>query len=157
MALDKNGGFVASQLWEAVSAVISFSSISMNELFATVGAPKDEVSPFCRSFSSLADLRDEFIHYLPHTFKYDNVGGNSSEQASEDDTGGTGTPTQELVAARIERFARETSEKDDNEVGEMDTLNDDQPSAASNEDTATIAGTPVEVAELNYQELMKFF
>ena len=62
----------------------------MNGFFATVGAQQDEVSPFCRNFSYLSDLRDEFIRYLPHTFNYDNVAGNGIEQPNEDDkTGGT--------------------------------------------------------------------
>lgn len=158
MTLDEDGGFVASQMWEVVSAVISYSSDLMNKLFATVGAQQDEVSPFCRSFSSLADLRDEFVRYLPRTFNYDNVGGDGIEQPNEDETGGTaGTPIEELVAARIERFAREMSEKDDDEVVEIVTVDDDQPSAVSDEYTATVAGTPVEVAELTYPDLMRHF
>ena len=75
VTLDENGDFVASQIWEVISAVISYSSDLMNKLFAVVGAQQDEVSPFCRRFSSLADLRDEFVRYLPRTFNYDNVGG----------------------------------------------------------------------------------
>ena len=38
VTLDEDGGFVASQMWEVVSAVISYSSELMNKLFATVGA-----------------------------------------------------------------------------------------------------------------------
>ena len=40
------------------------------------------------------------------------------------------------------------SDKDDDEVVEIVTLDDDQP---------TVAGTPVEVAELNSQNLMTHF
>ena len=61
MTLDEGGGFVASQMWEVVSAVISYSSDFTNELFATVGAQQDEVSPLCCCFSSLVDLRYEFM------------------------------------------------------------------------------------------------
>ena len=63
VTLDENGGFVASQMWEVVSAVISYSYDLMNESFVTVGAQQDEVRPFCRSFSSISDLIDEFIRY----------------------------------------------------------------------------------------------
>ena len=105
--LDDNGDSVADQMWEVVSSVISYSSDLMNGLFATVGAQQDEVSLFCRNFSSLADLRDEFICYLPRTFNYDSVVGNDIEQPNEDDkTGGTGPSIDELLAKRIERFAK---------------------------------------------------
>ena len=109
VTLDENGGFVANQMWEVVSAVISYSSDLMNGLFATVGPQQDEVSPFYCSFYSLADLRDEFICYLPRTFKYDNVEGNGIEKPNEDETGGAGTSIEELVAERIKSFAREMS------------------------------------------------
>ena len=42
VTLDEDGGFGASQIWEVVSAVISYSSDSMNKLFATVGAQQDD-------------------------------------------------------------------------------------------------------------------
>ena len=52
------------------------------------------------------------------------------------------------MEARIKRFAREMSDKYDDEVVEIVTLDDDQP---------TVAGTPVEVAELNSPNLMRHF
>ena len=100
--LDDNGDSVADQMWEVVSSVISYSSDLMNGLFSTVGAQQYEVSPFCSNFSSLGDLRDEFIRYLPRTFNYDSVAGNGIEQPNEDDeTGGTRPSIDELLEKRI--------------------------------------------------------
>ena len=76
--LTDDGDYVAIQIWAAVSKAISYSVTMMSTLFDTVGATVDERSPFCRSFSSPDDLKDEFICYLPRTFKYHNVMGNGS-------------------------------------------------------------------------------
>jgi len=103
--LDDNGDSVADQMWEVISSVISYSSDLMNRLFATVGAQQDEVSPFCSNLSSLANLRDELIRYLPRTFNYDTVAGNGIEHPNEDDeTGGTSPSIDEMLAKRIKRF-----------------------------------------------------
>ena len=75
--LQQDGDSVAAQLWEDVSQLISFSSELMKELLDTIGVPSDELSPFCRSFQSLADLRDEYIRYLPNTFEYGGIRGGS--------------------------------------------------------------------------------
>jgi len=100
----QNGdGYVAEQLWETVSNLITFSSDSMRKLLVSVGVSTDEMSPFCRTFSSLVDLRDEFIHYLPRTFVYQNVQGHcaveESESGGDDDDGDN--PDDDKVTQRI--------------------------------------------------------
>ena len=64
-----DGKYVAEQLWETVSTLITFSSTPMKALLLSVGVTPEELSPFCRTFSSLEELRDECIAYLPRTFK----------------------------------------------------------------------------------------
>ena len=75
--LDDNGdgGYTAIQMWEAVSKSISYSFDLMHRLFTTVGVSvtHDKKSPFCCSFSSLVNLRDVLISYLPRTFKYNEM------------------------------------------------------------------------------------
>ena len=44
-------------------------------LFSTLVVLKEKRSPFCRDFSSLQDLRDEFIQYCPRTFGYADIHG----------------------------------------------------------------------------------
>eukprot|EP00957_Ditylum_brightwellii_P013846 1043208-Ditylum_brightwellii.AAC.1 len=83
--LQDDGGFVATQMWAAVSKVITYSSTMTSKLFGTIGATGDKISPFCCSFSSPDDLRNEFIQYLPRTFVYNDVQGNGTEQASSGD------------------------------------------------------------------------
>eukprot|EP00957_Ditylum_brightwellii_P107029 8166224-Ditylum_brightwellii.AAC.1 len=59
--LQDDGGYVATQMWAAVSKAITYSSAIMSKLFGTIGVTGDEISPFCHSFSSPDDLRNEFI------------------------------------------------------------------------------------------------
>jgi len=123
----QNGdGYVAEQLWETVSNLITFSSDSMRKLLVAVGVSTDEMSPFCRTFSSLVDLRDEFIHYLPRTFVYQNVQGHSaveeSESGGDDDDGDNSDDdkvTQRIVE-RIKLFTAGMANDDEEEVVVVD-------------------------------------
>ena len=45
----------------------------MQNILKVVGVPEEEISPFCRKFTSLIDLRDEYIKFYPETFKYGKV------------------------------------------------------------------------------------
>ena len=78
-----NGDYVAKQVWLDVQKIISYSSGLMSELFSTLRVTKDEQSPFCQDFTSLNDFRDEFIRYMPNTFKYDDVQGTGDQGAEE--------------------------------------------------------------------------
>eukprot|EP00957_Ditylum_brightwellii_P111628 8514571-Ditylum_brightwellii.AAC.1 len=113
--LQDDGGYVATQIWAAVSKAITYSSTMMSKLFGTIGATGDEILPFCCSFSSPDDLRNEFIWYLAHTYVYNDVQGNSTEQASggDDETEDAGAPTQEVLLDRIKSVAEEMKEADD--------------------------------------------
>ena len=107
--IDPNGDHVATQVWPTVEKLISYSSELMTPLFSTLGVTKDEMSPFCRDFTSLKDLRDEFIRYCPRTFVYDDVEGtgdlgekdksDSSKESSVDNF------TEDMMVERIELFS----------------------------------------------------
>eukprot|EP00957_Ditylum_brightwellii_P072320 5496895-Ditylum_brightwellii.AAC.1 len=80
-----------------------------SELFYTAGAMTHERSTFCCSFSSLVNLRDEFICYLPGT--------------ASDETEGSTAPSKESIVNRIGWLASEMTEADEKDgavVGDDD-------------------------------------
>ena len=104
--------YVAKRLWETVSNLITFSSDMMRVLLKVVGVTNAEMSPFCRTFLSLEDLRDEFIRYLPRTFVYQNIRGGSAaaENESSDSNDDDGKDNEDKKATehmveRIKMFA----------------------------------------------------
>eukprot|EP00957_Ditylum_brightwellii_P085391 6496584-Ditylum_brightwellii.AAC.1 len=82
--LKNDGDFTAKQMWGNLSKIISFSSKNMLKRFHVLGVATDEISLFCHLFSSLNDLRDEFMHYLPNTFTYNDVPGNAVDDDAQD-------------------------------------------------------------------------
>ena len=158
VSLKDDGGYVASQMWNVVSKSISYSSGLMDKLFATVGVTEDDKSPFCHSFSSLNDLMDELINYLPHTFKYNDMQGNGSDQTSDNmnETGNVNTPTQELLVERIKRFANDMARGNDKEDDNGDDSNDEDKSSAPPTASDGAAVAPP-AATTNSQELITFF
>lgn len=167
VSLKDDGDFVASQMWEAVSSAMAYSSTMMDKLFDTVGAPKDERSPFCRKFSSLTDLRDELIQYLPRTFKYGAASGGSNNDGSDNDAvlsdeasdgmesdGGAVAPgSKEAMLDRIRRFASEMAEDTEKEdAPDEDDEEEEVPSSTSTSNTSA-SGSSVD----NSQEMMTHF
>lgn len=153
--LEAGGGYVARQMWNAVSKSIAYSSNLMKVLFETIGATKDEISPFCREFSSLDELRDVLIDYLPRTFKYGNASGKGSEEEEAVDVVESvdpAVPTQEAVMDRIRRFASEMGKADDKD----DEDNDDAP-LLNDDASAAVAATSTASATVNSHELMNLF
>lgn len=149
--ISDDGDYVAQQMWETVSKIITFSSKYMRKLFAVLGVLNNEISPFCRSFSSRIDLRDELIRYLPRTFTYEDVQGNADDPAGamQDDDNDEGKDDfAELIEDRIKRFGEEMTKandsgkkgKDDNDIivlgGDDELTAEDQTPS-----TSTIAGS----------------
>ena len=83
-----NGDHVSNQLWSAVNELITFSSSLMTLFLSALGVTDANRSPFCREFTSLTDLRDKFILYLPSTFDFDNVCGTRRDEGAPDDNDG---------------------------------------------------------------------
>ena len=69
------GDYIAKQLWDTVSKLITISNNHMIKLFKVIGVPQKEIPPFCQHFSTLEKLRDEFIKFCPRTFKYGDIAG----------------------------------------------------------------------------------
>ena len=77
------GDFITKELWGHVSKLISHSNDIMQNILKAVGVPEEEMPPFCRKFTSLIDLRDDYIKLCPEIFKYGKVVG-AEEVISED-------------------------------------------------------------------------
>jgi len=128
---------------------------------------KEEMSPFCREFSTLEDLRDEFIRYCPHTFAYNDVHGTPSDDCDDDGASDphadedNGQPTEEMMLERIKRFSsvmlesREGHERGDDGVGAEGGGNLEE---AATEDVPVIHSTsPVALGEKDHAELLAHF
>jgi hypothetical protein len=128
-----NGDFVAKQLWSAVNELINYSSTLMTPFLSALGVTNDNCSPFSRKFTSLTDLRDEFILYLPSTFDFDNVHGRSRDEEASDDNDGGEDESQSLVAdimqERVIQFQQSivaiSEEKDGAVTEEEESVDDD--------------------------------
>ena len=63
VVIDPEGAPVAEQLWSSVQNVTTYSKALAKSLLKTLGVLEADVSPFCRTFESLADLKDEYVKY----------------------------------------------------------------------------------------------
>jgi hypothetical protein len=127
-----NGDFVAKQLWSAVNELINYSSTLMTPFLSALGVTNDNCSPFSRKFTSLTDLRDEFILYLPSTFDFDNVHGRSRDEEASDDNDGGEDESQSLadiMQERVIQFQQSivaiSEEKDGAVTEEEESVDDD--------------------------------
>ena len=172
--IDKDGDFVANQLWPVVCELISFSSGLMTQLLTTLGVAANERSPFCRDFSSLIDLRDEFIRYCPLTFKYAGVRGTGSVwvPAAKNDKNETGEeseknegPDQSADASMLDRLERFTSDFNriaeeadaDDDVDEVMVVNSDTVNEGGIEDEPAEVAAAKPRADIDNNELMTQF
>ena len=58
------GDFIAKELQGPVSKLISHSNDITQNILKVAGVPEEEMFPFCRKFTSLIDLRYEYINFL---------------------------------------------------------------------------------------------
>ena len=56
--------FIVKELWDPFRKLISHSNELMQNLFRLVGVSENEMSPFCREFASLIDLRDSALSFV---------------------------------------------------------------------------------------------
>ena len=121
--IDPSGDCVAVQLWDVASTIISFGSSLMTEMLVKLGVSSDDLSPFCREFATLVELRDAFIAYLPSTYTFHEVRGEGPDEDCTDDVDNTDdVDDEERLAARVAEFAKEMSAppKDEKDGAEDD-------------------------------------
>ena len=126
--------YVVNQMWDVVSKSISYSLDLIDGLFSIFGVTEDEKSPFCHSFSYLDNLKDKLIAYLLRTFQYNGIQVNGSEKTNNDkyETGDADTPNQDLLVNRINRFAHDMKEVDDEDNVDGDDTTVVPPIATAN-------------------------
>ena len=59
IVVDTEGKPVAEQMWHSVQNVMTYAKKWIESLLKTLGSLEAEISPFCRRFESLADLKDK--------------------------------------------------------------------------------------------------
>mmetsp|Transcript_11097 Transcript_11097/g.22684 ORF Transcript_11097/g.22684 Transcript_11097/m.22684 type:complete len:100 (-) Transcript_11097:426-725(-) len=95
----------------------------MRLLLTTLGVKGSEISPFCRDFESLVELRDAFIAYCPSTFSYQDVNGTGDADTIDDNENQqTAKPAVEDIVEGLRQLTADAEEEDDaDEVVMMDT------------------------------------
>ena len=79
----------------------------MTPFLSDLGVTDANCLPFFREFTSLTDLRDEFILYLTSTFDFDNVRGTSRDEGAPDDNDGGDDESQspaDIILDRVVQF-----------------------------------------------------
>ena len=77
----------------------------MRPFLAAMGFKIEDMSPFCRTFTSLRDLRHTFIRYFPNNFRYEViVGGEILDTTVNLESDGSDVITSDHVAAKICRI-----------------------------------------------------
>ena len=115
-----DGDYIAKQLWDTITKLITVSNNHMRKLFEVIGVPRKEISPFCQHFSTLEKLCDEFIKFCPRTFKYGDiagsvVGSNTIEIKMDEEE----SLSNEELLCKIGKFANDMKDACSNEVIEI--------------------------------------
>ena len=112
--IDSSGKSVAEQMWDSVRSVTTYAKTLMQPLLQTLGVQESEMSPFCRTFGSLTDLRDEYVKYQAKTFMFRGKCG-IGPTGEDEDTGVVvqTLPPESIVLERVKTFANEMLERDD--------------------------------------------
>ena len=148
VAIYPSGKAVAEQMWDLVRSVTTYAKDLMEPLLQTLGVPQSEKSPFCRAFSSLADLRNECAKYQARTFVFRGDCGVGPTDGNED----RGVVVQEsspesIVLERVKTFAKEMLGHDE----ESDKI-DSHTESERQEEQPVNRPDP---APKNHEELMK--
>ena len=102
-------------------------------------------------------MRDEFVHFLPNTFQYNEVAGDGVEEAIVEPED-TNTPSNDVMVDRIRRFASEMGKAEEDDDGdEGDDDNEDVVSASGADEAFGAEAAPSKAAADNPQELMTLF
>ena len=104
VVLSDDGCAVAEQLWDNVYQVISCATSLVTPILLLLGVNENDISPFCRNFESLTELRDAFIEYCPRTFSYDGAVG-SGDADIRPETSPDVAVDPDLIAKKIRSLA----------------------------------------------------
>ena len=56
---------VVSKLWDTIAPIINLMSRKMKQFLGVYGVDESMISPFCKDFESISELRDELLLQSP--------------------------------------------------------------------------------------------
>jgi hypothetical protein len=125
--LQKKSLPVSTQLWPEGRNIIREANQLMLPFVELMGVTTSQLSPFCKVFNTLTELKEAYVMYCPKTFTYNNAVGKEDKEEVEpevDEDSGEQTKAA-YVAAKIKEFADETADDvDDNDNDKSNMEND---------------------------------
>jgi hypothetical protein len=126
--LQKDAKPVSTQLWPYVRKIIREANQLMIPFLKLLGVTSIQMSPFCKDYTTILELKETYVLYRPRTFTYDEfVGMEDEEDIEHVEDDGDEQAKETHVAAKIKEFADKTSSDTGN--GEIDESNKDYTTA----------------------------
>jgi hypothetical protein len=130
--LQKDALPVSTQLWPYVRKIIREANQLMIPFLKLLGVTSIQMSPFCKDFTTIVELKEAYVLYCPRTFTYDDFVGMEDEEEIEQVEDDGGEQAKEAhVAAKIKEFADQTSS--DTDDYENDESKKDYSAAATDD------------------------
>ena len=137
-------------MWDSVRSVTTYAKTLMQPLLQTLGVQESEMSPFCRTFGSLTDLRDKYVKYQAKTFMFRGK-CRIGPTGEDEDTGVVvqTSPPESIVLEGVKTFANEMLGRDE----ENSRKNSDTDSERQGEQQANVT----DPTSTDHKELMRNF
>ncbi len=92
-----------------------------------MGVTTSQLSPFCKEFNTLTELKEAYVMYCPKTFTYHDAVGMEDEEEVESEVDDSGEQTKAAyVAAKIKEFADETADDVDDVDADKSKVENDK-------------------------------
>ncbi len=92
-----------------------------------MGVTSSQLSPFCKVFNTLTELKEAYMMYCPKTFTYDDAVGNEDEEEVEPEFDDSGEQTKAAyVAAKMKEIADETADNVDDDDADKSNMENDE-------------------------------
>ena len=136
---------------------MSYTSRLIEPLFNNFGVTAEEQSPSWRIFSSLTDLRDKFIAYLPIKFSFGDASGTYEPSNTHDEAcDAPSASPEDIVLEQVMMFADEILRDDTN--GDKYSDGDDIEVVSNCGDIQVVSPSPISITmAVLYAELMTKF
>jgi hypothetical protein len=84
---------VSTQLWPEVRNILREANQLMLPFLQLMGVTSSQLSPFCKVFSTLTELKEVYVMYCPKTFTYDDAVGKEDKKEVEPEVDDSGEQT----------------------------------------------------------------
>ena len=81
--LQKDAKPVSTQLWPYVRKIIREANQLMIPFLKLLGVTSIQMSPFCKDYTTIVELKETYVLYCPRTFTYDEFVGMEDEEDIE--------------------------------------------------------------------------